>query len=157
MKRKQKFVLSLVTLATLVILTASYARSMDVRSDGGCGMTGMENNHMGNTGQMDNRLAMLKKKLNISAEQETAWSAFTSTIIQQKTEMISAMQERMQLASSAQASQSAPERIDAHTRLIKQRVAVMETMAAAMKQLYAVLTPQQKQLLDARFAKDMPM
>jgi Spy/CpxP family protein refolding chaperone len=33
----------------------------------------------------------------------------------------------------------------------------METVAAAMKQLYAVLTPQQKEILDARFAKGMPM
>jgi Spy/CpxP family protein refolding chaperone len=30
-------------------------------------------------------------------------------------------------------------------------------MAATMKQLYAVLTPQQKEVLDSRFGRDMPM
>jgi LTXXQ motif family protein len=59
----------------------------------------------------------MKTNLNISAEQEAAWSAFSIAIKQQKTEMMSAMQERH--ASSAQAAQSAPERIGEHTRLMK--------------------------------------
>jgi Spy/CpxP family protein refolding chaperone len=152
MKRTQKIVLGLVTLATIGILASSYARGMG--PDGGCAMAGMEGQKMGNPDQIDSRLAMMKKNLNIGAEQETAWSAFTGTIKQQKTEMMSVMQERH--ANSAQATQSAPDRISEHMRLMKQRVVGMETVAA-MKQLYAVLTPQQKEILDARFAKGMPM
>lgn len=40
---------------------------------------------------------------------------------------------------------------------MKQRMAGMETTAAAMRQLYGVLTPQQKEILDARFGQEMPM
>ena len=71
--------------------------------------------------------------------------------------MMSAMQERRQHASSAQSTQSAPDRIDERTQLMKQRVAGMETVASAMKQLYVVLNTQQKEILDARFGQDMPM
>ena len=46
---------------------------------------------------------------------------------------------------------------DERTQFMKQRVAGMETVASAMKQLYVVLTPQQKEILDARFGQDMPM
>jgi len=157
MKRTQKIILGIVTIATLGILASSYARGIGMGPDGECAIAGMEGKKMGNPGQMDSRLVKIKKDLSISAEQETAWSAFTNTIKQQKTELMSAMQERMRLASGAQSAQSAPERIGAQAQLMKQRLAGMETMAAAMKQLYSVLTPQQKEILDARFAKGMPM
>lgn len=62
-----------------------------------------------------------------------------------------------QHASSVQSTQSAPDRISVRTQFMKQRVAGMETVAPAMKQLYAVLTPQQKEILDARFGQNMPM
>ncbi|EKD96911.1 MAG: hypothetical protein ACD_23C01190G0006 [uncultured bacterium] len=97
----------------------------------------------------------MKKILNISAEQEAAWTTFAKIMKQQKTEMMSVMQERH--ANSAKSTQSAPDRIDERTQLMKQRVAGMETVAAAMKQLYAVLTPQQKEILDNRFGQDMSM
>lgn len=55
-----------------------------------------------------------------------------------KTEMMSTMQGQMQHASSAQSTQSAPDRISERTQFMKQRVAGMETVASAMKQLHAV-------------------
>jgi protein CpxP len=154
MKRTRKIVLALITAIGIGALASSYATGMGMGPGGGCAMAGKK---MANPARMDSHLAEMKKDLNIGSEQETAWSAFAKSIKQQKTEMMSAMQERMQQANSAQSTQSAPDRIAERTRLMKQRMAGMETMAAAMKQLYAVLTPQQKAILDARFGQDMPM
>src|SRR3990167_11231211 len=152
MKRTGKIVLALITAASIGAMASSYATGMGKGPDGRCEMAGKK---MANPTQIDRKLAEMKKILNISAEQETAWSEVAKTIKQQKTEMMSAMQERH--ANSAKSTQSAPDRIDERTQLMKQRVAGMETAATAMKHLYVVLTPQQKEILDARFGQDMPM
>ena len=142
----------LITAAGIGAMASSYATGMGMGPDGRCEMAGKK---MANPTQIDSKLAEMKKILNISAEQEAAWTTFAKIMKQQKTEMMSVMQERH--ANSAKSTQSAPDRIDERTQLMKQRVAGMETAATAMKHLYVVLTPQQKEILDARFGQDMPM
>ena len=154
MKRTRKIVLALITAASIGAMASSYATGMGMVPGDGCAIPG---NITANPDQIDSHLAQVKEDLSIGSKQEAAWATFAKTIKQQKTEMMSAMQERRQHASSAQSTQSAPDRIDERTQLMKQRVAGMETVASAMKQLYVVLTQQQKEILDARFGQDMPM
>jgi Spy/CpxP family protein refolding chaperone len=154
MKRTQKIVLALITTIGIGAMASSYAGGMGMGPGGGCGMAG---NETGISAMVDSHLATVKKELNVSSEQEEAWSAFAKTVKQQKMEMMSTMHERMQHASSAPSPQSAPDRIVARTRFMKQRMAGMEAVAGAMRQLYDILTPQQKEILDAHFGQDMPM
>lgn len=157
MKRTQKIAVTLLAAASIGLgaMATSHATGMGMGPGGaGCAMA---SNKMANPARIDSHLATMKKELKIGTDQEEAWSAFAKTVKQQKTEMMSAMQERMQQSNSAQSAQSAPDRIGERTQLMKQRVAGMETVAAAMKQLYAVLTPQQKEILDNRFGQDMSM
>ena len=154
MKHTQKMVLAIITTLGIGAMAPSYATGMGMGPGDGCAIPG---NITANPDQIDSHLAQVKEDLSIGSKQEAAWAAFAKTIKQQKTEMMSAMQERRQHASSAQSTQSAPEQIGERTQFMKQRVASMETVAAAMKQLYVVLTPQQKEILDARFGQDMPM
>ena len=154
MKRTRKIVLALITATSIGAMASSYATGMGMVPGDGCAIPG---NITANPDQIDSHLAQVKEDLSIGSKQEAAWAAFAKTIKQQKTEMMSAMQERRQHASSAQSTQSAPDRIDERTQLMKQRVAGMETVASAMKQLYIVLTPRQKEILNARFGQDMPM
>ena len=154
MKRTRKIVLALITATSIGAMASSYATGMGMVPGDGCAIPG---NITANPDQIDSHLAQVKEDLSIGSKQEAAWAAFAKTIKQQKTEMMSAMQERRQHASSAQSTQSVPDRVDERTQLMKQRVAGMETVASAMKQLYIVLTPQQKEILDARFGQDMPM
>lgn len=91
----------------------------------------------------ESRLAALKTELKITAAQETAWQAFAA---KQK-----AQAESMQAARTAMqkgAELSAPERFALHDGLMKQRLAQAETTHAAFKELYAVLTPEQKAIVD---------
>ncbi|GAO36218.1 hypothetical protein SCT_1620 [Sulfuricella sp. T08] len=158
MKRAQKIALTLIaataTALGIGMMATSYATGLGMGPGGGCAMAG---NKMINPAQIDSHLATMKKDLNIGSDQEEAWSAFAKTIKQQKTEMISAMQERMQPVSRVQPVQSAPDRIGERIQFMKQRVAGMETVAAAMNQLNGILTPEQKKVFNGHFDQEMPM
>lgn len=159
MKRRQKITLTLLAAATIGIgaMATSFATDMGMGPGGGCAMAGKKMK-MAHPARIDSKLAEMKEILKIGSGQEEAWETFAKTMKQQKTEMMSAMQAKMQQRTSdEQPAQAAPDRIGERIQSMKQRVAGMETVAAATKQLYAVLTPQQKEVLDSRFGQDMPM
>jgi Spy/CpxP family protein refolding chaperone len=94
------------------------------------------------------RLTALKSELKITADQEAAWSAFAEQAQQQ----VAAMQAlRDQMHSQMLNGQAGPGGQDfAATRdaMFKLRQAGAEARAAQLKNLYAVLTPEQKTLAD---------
>jgi protein CpxP len=93
------------------------------------------------------RLARLKSKLAITAEQEPQWSAFTSTVLQQMEQFKAAHQGRKTSA------QTAPERIDRRVAWMKERAAAFETVGEAAKTLYAALSPEQQQIADEKLLR----
>ena len=93
----------------------------------------------------DARLSFLKGELKITADQETAWDAYATQVKQQA----GAMQALHTQAATA--GQTAPDRYAQRAEFAKQRAAHMEAMSAAVKDLYAVLTPEQKALADQHF------
>lgn len=157
MKRIQKTVLAVVAIFSMGVMVASYATAMGMGPDKGCAMDGFKGKKMADPARMEGHLDKMKKELNISAEQEKAWSLFANTVKQQKTEMMSAMQGQMEQTSSSQSAKSAPDRIMEHTKLMKRRVTGMETVVSAMQQLYVVLTAKQQEMLDARFGQGMQL
>ena len=98
----------------------------------------------------ESRLAGLRAELKITAAQEPAWNAFAGHAKQQAEAM-------QKLMSSAQGSAQAtvPERIEQRNQIMKQRQEQMEKGAAAFKDLYAVLSPEQKALADQGFGPGM--
>jgi len=91
----------------------------------------------------DSRLSGMKSELKITAAQESAWKAFADQAKQQA----EAMQKWMSSAQgSAQAT--ATERMELRNQIMKKRQEQMEKAASAFKDLYAVLTPEQKALAD---------
>jgi hypothetical protein len=89
------------------------------------------------------RLSGLKSELKITAAQESAWKTFSDQAKQQA-EAMQALMSTVQ--GSAQAT--APERMELHNQIMKKRQEQMEKRTAAFKDLYAVLTPEQKALAD---------
>lgn len=113
----------------------------------GAGRGGMWSNP---AAAVEGHLAALKVELKITPDQDTAWQAFTTKARQQAETMIA---RRAQMRSQAPATTpSAPERLAQRTEFAKQGVASMEVMSAAVKDLYAVLTPEQKALADRQLA-----
>jgi hypothetical protein len=91
------------------------------------------------------RLSSLKSDLKITAAQEPAWKVYADQTKQQA----EAMQKLMaSVQGSAQAT--APERLDLRNQIMKQRQEQMAKGTAAFKDLYAVLSPEQKALADQR-------
>jgi len=101
----------------------------------------------GGYGNTDESLAALKEQLGITAKQDAAWQAFTKNAKQQS-ESRQAWFGKMQQARRAG---SAPEFLAQQTEFMKQRQAELEANAAALKNLYAALTPEQKEIADQSF------
>ena len=94
----------------------------------------------------ESRLSGLKSELKITAAQESAWKTFADQAKQQA----EAMQALMTSAQgSAQAT--APVRLELRNQIMKKRQEQMEKTTTAFKDLYAVLTPEQKALADQHF------
>ncbi len=107
---------------------------------------GMGPRGFGNPSAMaDARIAYLKSELKITAAQESAWKKFADQA-KQRADAMQAL--RTEAQGSPQAT--APERLDLRNQLMKKRVDQMEKSAAALKDLYAVLSPEQRTIVDQR-------
>jgi LTXXQ motif family protein len=98
-------------------------------------------------GNANEGFAALKSELGITAKQDAAWQAFVKNAKKQD-ENRQAWFAKMQQARSAG---SAPELLSQQAEFMKQREAEMEANAAALKNLYATLTPEQKAIADQVF------
>ena len=161
MKRTHKVVAGLVTTLALGLAAAAYAHpggGFGPCAGDGPGMgygprAGMAAPGMGYgprdgrdpAAYADIRLAHLKSALKITAEQDGAWQAFAAKTKKQAEDM-QAVRSKL-----PQAAGPAPERLGQYTEAMKARLASMETMAAAFKDLYAQLNPEQKAIADQRF------
>ena len=99
----------------------------------------------GPAANVDARLAFLKNELAITADQESAWQAFAKQTKQQA-ESMQALR-----GQATAAAKTAPERLEQRAEFAKQRAANMEARSAALKDLYAALTPEQKAVADQHF------
>ncbi|MBE0622239.1 MAG: Spy/CpxP family protein refolding chaperone [Burkholderiales bacterium] len=103
-------------------------------------------------GNADEGLAALKSELGITAKQDPAWQAFASNAKRQN-ESRQAWFAKMQ---EARSTGSAPEQQAQQLEFMKQRQTEMAANAAALKNLYATLTPEQKAIADQRFGGTGP-
>ena len=113
---------------------------------------GMGPGMMGGRGNAVEGLAALKAELGITAKQDAAWQEFAKNAKQQD-ENRQAWFAKMHQARSAG---SAPELLAQQTELMKQRQTEMEANAAALKTLYAALTPEQKAIADKSLGASCP-
>ena len=93
----------------------------------------------------EQRLAALKKDLQITPEQEGAWSQFATAM---KPPARPQRPDR-----EAMAKLTTPERIDQMRALRQQRMAEADKRGEAVKAFYAALTPEQKKRFDERTAR----
>ncbi len=96
------------------------------------------------------RLAFVKTELKITGDQESAWQAYAAQVKQQAESM------QALFARPAAPAQSAPDRASQRAQFAKQRAAAMEATSAALKDLYAALTPDQKTVADQYFGGPRP-
>lgn len=95
--------------------------------------------------RMAARQAVLKVRLKVTADQEGAWTAFTSAM-KPSPDML----KRRADMHADMGKLTTPERIDRMKAMRGERDAQMDKHAAAVKTFYAVLTPEQKKVFDAQ-------
>ena len=105
---------------------------------------GMGPQGYGDAGAMvDARNAYMKSVLKITPAQEPAWKAFSD----QRKQQAEAMQKLMTSVQGS-APATAPERLELRNQIMKKRQEQAEKGTAAFKELYAVLSPEQKALVE---------
>jgi hypothetical protein len=97
----------------------------------------------------DKRLGRLKADLKITSPQEPAWNAYAGQIKQHAGEM-QALHNQMRERASGNTRPSAPERVERQAQFAKQQQEYLEKLAVLTKDLFTVLTPEQKTLADQR-------
>jgi hypothetical protein len=103
-----------------------------------------ERRHFDPVARTQKHLDKLKAALRITPEQELQWSAFADKILTQ-VQQVRAEHESVKVLPA-----TAPERIDRQLMLMKERASRFEVVAQAAKDLYSILTPEQKQIADKK-------
>jgi hypothetical protein len=91
------------------------------------------------------RLAFLKNELKITAYQESAWDGYATQVKAQAATMAAFH------AQGPSTAKSAAERIEQHANRMKLRAEQLQATSTAVKELFAVLTPEQKAVADRYF------
>jgi len=157
MKRVQKILAGTVGALTLAAMTAVVAAPYGEM--GGMGMGGFQG--MGGMGMMHGGMAgggagvmsgqnldQLKTQLGITSQQEPAWLAFASKATEQAGLMQATHAQRHQ---EANAPTAVPDRMAQRIGSMTQHLEGMKAVNAALNDLYAVLTPEQRKIADTRF------
>ncbi|MDI4664414.1 Spy/CpxP family protein refolding chaperone [Xanthobacter sp. AM11] len=121
----------------------------------GAGMMGMMGGgSMGMMGQMmapgriEGRLAFLKTELKITDAQQPVWNAFADALRANARAMAGMMGDRQDMMMSAQGPAALPQRIEAHERLLTERLEALRRLKGALLPLYAALDDTQKRTAD---------
>jgi len=137
---------------TLVILAAAslVAGSAIARSDCAPGREG-PGRFAGHTEKhLEKYRARLHDTLKLSTEQEAAWKTFTD-----KTQLPAVDRAKLKAQRSELRALPAPARMDRMIARMKEREGRMLEWAAAVKEFYAQLTPEQQTLFDAQHRRPM--
>lgn len=121
---------------------------------GGWGDGGWSRGHAGRQPKMgamvEGRMAYLKGELNITADQQAAWDAYTAAV----TGRVKLMQSIHEGMANTMQTGTATERMDARISGMEAMLESMQAMKPATEGLYAVLTDQQKGVADELIGGD---
>jgi Spy/CpxP family protein refolding chaperone len=148
MKRPTGRLLSAVALAGVLGAAIPAAYSNEDWSQGRCHKErGETRDH---AARFEDRQILLHAKLKLTAEQEPAWNTFAG-----KVKPVAADERSERPEPEEFAKLTAPERMEAMLAGMKAREERMTAHLAAVKEFYAVLTPEQQKVFDTEFG--MPM
>jgi|GEM_PF-6447053 len=96
-------------------------------------------------GKIDARAQQIKQVLNLTGEQQAAWQKFEDTWREQA-KALQVQHQQVRTDSPV----TAPERLQRQIALMEQKLAAMKAISVSQQALYEVLTPQQRQIMDAQ-------
>lgn len=99
---------------------------------------------------VEQRIAELHSQLNITDQQSKQWDAFTQTMRDNATKTDGAFRDR----ASKLSSMNADDAMKSYAALTQQHAEDMQKLSSAFSDLYAVLSPKQKQVADAMYRNE---
>jgi len=99
---------------------------------------------------VEQRITDLHAKLNITDQQSKQWDAFTQTMRDNANKTDGAFRDRAQKLSSMDADDA----MKSYAALAQQHAENMQKLSSAFSDLYAVLSPEQKQVADAMYRNE---
>ncbi len=142
MKTTYKFILAMaIALGFSLVFSAAFAAS-----SGGCSGYGGHHGAGAKGGPMGHRLDSLKVYLQLQPEQQEAWQGFAGAMEAHHQAMAARRQGR------EENDNSVVEHFNDRIQFMEARLAEMKTLAKAGEALYAVLTPEQKAVMDQFFS-----
>jgi paraquat-inducible protein B len=99
---------------------------------------------------VEQRIAELHSQLNITDQQSKQWDAFTQTMRDNATKTDGAFRDR----ASKLSSMNADDAMKSYAALAQQHAENMQKLSSAFSDLYAVLSPEQKQVADAMYRNE---
>ncbi|HEY0199813.1 MAG TPA: Spy/CpxP family protein refolding chaperone [Rhodanobacter sp.] len=101
---------------------------------------------------VEQRISDLHSQLNITADQSKQWDAFAQTMRDNARKTGQAFHDR----SSKLSTMNADESMKSYAALAQEHAENMQKLSSAMSDLYAVLTPEQKETADALYRNQTP-
>ncbi|MEP6896899.1 MAG: Spy/CpxP family protein refolding chaperone [Rhodanobacter sp.] len=101
---------------------------------------------------VEQRISDLHGKLMITDQQSKPWDAFAQTMRDNASKTRDAFRDRSQKLPSMNADDS----MKSYAALVEQHAENMRKLSSAMSDLYAVLSPEQKQTADAMYRNQQP-
>jgi len=99
---------------------------------------------------VEQKIAELHSQLNITDQQSKQWDAFTQTMRDNATKTDGAFRDR----ASKLSSMNADDAMKSYAALTQQHAENMQKLSSAFSDLYAVLSPEQKQVADAMYRNE---
>lgn len=99
---------------------------------------------------VEQRIAELHSQLNITDQQSKQWDAFTQTMRDNATKTDGAFRDRASKLSTLNADDS----MKSYAALAQQHAENMQKLSSAFSDLYAVLSPEQKQVADTLYRNE---
>ena len=150
MKSSKKIVLAMAAIGLAGLGSWAVAQPGGGYCDGPMGMMGggMRGMKADPGARAEQHLNRLKADLKLTPQQEPLWQAFADKVKAEAGKGMQAMRDNAQDLSLA-----APERMARMIDIMKQRVATMESVHAAFKQMYDTLSADQKRVADIHAAR----
>lgn len=105
--------------------------------------------HRGMPAHVDDRIAAMHRRLQITSQQEPAWNAFAQVMRDNAATAAQAYQDRAEHLQSM----TAPENLHAFAQLEQTRAQGVQTLATAFDTLYGQLSDDQKRIADGMFRR----
>jgi hypothetical protein len=152
MKRALRIIAAPALIAFAVVATSAWAQTSATPASSSSSAGRVSRHAHKRADIVEQHISDLHSQLNITAEQSKQWDAFAQTMRDNARKTSHAFHDR----SDKLSTMSADESMKSYAALAQEHAENMQKLSSAMTDLYAVLSPEQKETADTLFRNQQP-